>query len=122
MVLLLLRLGRTEKHVDEFRLVNCYIIFAPFFLRSLLSVSNVAHGRMREDYRANIVIVHLQIWFVVEEAFGEDAAGSDGNWCQLWSARSNVTNGVNSWNIRVLVLINHDFALLVCFDATILKL
>ena len=77
---------------------------------------------MREDNRANIVVVHLQIWFAVEKSFGKDTAGSDGNRRQLWGARSNIADGVNSWNIRVLELVNCDATRLVYFDATVLKL
>lgn len=122
MVLLLLRHGWTVEHVDKFRLVGGHFVFAEFLFRFLLSVSNDSNGRVREDDRANIVVVHLQIWFAVEKSFGEDSASSDGHRRQLWSASSNVTDGINSWNIRVLELVDFDEAPLVCFDATILKL
>ena len=75
---------------------------------------------MGENNSRNIIEVHLQPFTIVEQAFGENATGTNSNGSE--SRRSgHITDGVNPVLAGVLISIDSDIASFVSLDTGLIQ-
>ena len=70
-------------------------------------MTNGADGRVGEDDRSNVLVVHLQVGSVVENTFNEHSSCFNGNGGQRHLV-GHITDRINSWHVRILELVNLD--------------
>lgn len=70
-------------------------------------MTNSADGRVREDDRGDVLVVHLQVRSVVENAFNEHSSRFDGNGGQSHLV-GHITDRVHSWHGRILERVHLD--------------
>ena len=109
-LLLVLLFSRREEHVCEVAWEHFNVVSAEILDGILLRHANCSNRWMREDHCGNVVVVHLKVRAIVEDAFNEAASSPDSNRRQS-DIVCHVSDCVNAWHSRVLELIDDDGSL-----------
>src|SRR5690606_29516740 len=92
-------------------------IIAETLTRFVLGQADRTDRRMTEDHRRNVRVIQLAILHAAEEPIRKATAGSNGHWRQLGTA-SDIANGEDGIDIRLLPFVDDDMAAFVRAHAT----